>query len=77
MNRLPHKLKEELLALLPPTIFFFRNTLFGDLMFTGLFAGVMEWLAKGAKEPSLLDEEAGEEEETEGEKQPVEAEVQE
>ena len=43
----------------PPTIFFFNKTLFGDLMFTGLFAGVMEWLAKRADEPSLLDDEAG------------------
>jgi hypothetical protein len=41
----------------PPTIYFFRNTLFGDLMFTGLFSGVMEWLAHRKREPSLLDEE--------------------
>jgi len=41
----------------PPTIYFFRNTLFGDLMFTGLFSGVMEWLAHRKGEPSLLDEE--------------------
>ena len=61
----------------PPTIYFFRNTLFGDMMFTGLFSGVMEWLAKSAKEPSLLDDEEGVDEETDGEKQPVEAEVQE
>ncbi len=47
----------------PPTIYFFRNTLFGDLMFTGLFAGVMEWLAKRADEPSLLDDEETEEQE--------------
>jgi hypothetical protein len=40
----------------PPTIFFFRNTLFGDLMFTGLFAGTMEWLAHLRHKPSLLDE---------------------
>lgn len=40
----------------PPTIYFFRNTLFGDLMFTGLFAGVMEWMAHRKGEPSLLDE---------------------
>jgi hypothetical protein len=59
----------------PPTILFFRNTLFGDLMFTGLFAGVMEWLAKRAEEPSLLDDEAGEP--AEGEKQPAEAEAKE
>ncbi len=58
----------------PPTIYFFRNTLFGDLMFTGLFAGVMEWIAKRNEEPSLLD---NEEEETEGEEKPVEAEVKE
>ncbi len=49
----------------PPTIFFFRNTLFGDLMFTGLFAGLMEWVAHRKGEPSLLDE--GEEEEKPGE----------
>lgn len=46
----------------PPTILFFRNTLFGDLMFTGLFAGVMEWMARARGEPSLLDETAEEEE---------------
>lgn len=45
----------------PPTIYFFRNTLFGDLMFTGLFAGVMEWVAKRRGEPSLLDREEDEE----------------
>lgn len=51
----------------PPTIYFFRNTLFGDLMFTGLFAGIMEWVAHRKSEPSLLDseEEEGEEEEAE------------
>ncbi len=60
----------------PPTILFFRNTLFGDLMFTGLFSGVMEWLAKRSDEPSLLDDD---EEETagDGEEQPVEVEVKE
>lgn len=48
----------------PPTIYFFRNTLFGDLMFTGLFAGLMELVAQHKGEPSLLDgdeEESGEE----------------
>ena len=45
----------------PPTVFFFRNTLFGDLMFTGLFAGIMEWVAHRKEEPSLLDEEEGSE----------------
>jgi hypothetical protein len=44
----------------PPTILFFRNTLFGDLMFTGLFSGVMEWFARRAEEPSLLDDDAPE-----------------
>lgn len=47
----------------PPTIYFFRNTLFGDLMFTGLFAGVMEWIAQRKGEPSLLDSEDEETEE--------------
>ncbi len=41
----------------PPTIFFFRNTLFGDLMFTGFFAGIMELIARRQGSPSLLDEE--------------------
>lgn len=58
----------------PPTILFFRNTLLGDLMFTGLFSGVMEWLAKKADEPSLLDNE-DEEEVEDGEKEPVEVET--
>lgn len=59
-----------------PTITFFYKTMIGDIMFTGLFAGIMEWLAKSASEPSLLDDEEGEEaEEAESEKQPVEAEA--
>ena len=58
----------------PPTVYFFRNTLFGDLMFTGLFAGVMEWLAHRKGEPSLLD--AGEAE-AEPEEQPAEVKVEE
>jgi hypothetical protein len=58
----------------PPTIFFFQKTLFGDLMFTGIFAGAMEWLAKRAGEPSLLDDG---EEEKETEEKPVEAEAKE
>jgi hypothetical protein len=49
----------------PPTIYFFRNTLFGDLLFTGLFAGIMEWVAKRRGEPSLLDEEEAAEDGTE------------
>ncbi|MDB6115362.1 MAG: hypothetical protein JWQ62_2307 [Lacunisphaera sp.] len=55
----------------PPTVLFFRNTLFGDLMFTGLFAGIMEWIAHTKKEPSLLDREGEEESEAE----PVEVEA--
>lgn len=58
----------------PPTFLFFRNTLFGDLMFTGLFAGVMEWLAKRADEPSLLDE-SEEDEVVEGDEKPAEVEA--
>jgi hypothetical protein len=58
----------------PPTVLFFRNTLLGDLMFTSLFAGVLEWIAKRSGEPSLLDDEA---EETEDEEKPVEAEAKE
>jgi hypothetical protein len=55
----------------PPTIFFFRNTLFGDLMFTGFFAGLMELMAHRQGKPSLLDgEDVGETEE-----KPVEVEV--
>jgi len=46
----------------PPTITFFRNTLFGDLMFTGLFAGLMEWTAHRQGQPSLLEDEAAAEE---------------
>ena len=42
----------------PPTLFFFRNTLFGDLLFTGLFAGIMEWLAHRRGAPSLWAETA-------------------
>jgi len=32
----------------PPTLWFFRNTLAGDLLFTGLFAGVMAFSAARA-----------------------------
>ena len=55
----------------PPTVFFFRNTLLGDVMFTGVFSGIMEWLAHRKEEPSLLDEE---DERPESEGIPVEAE---
>jgi len=37
-----------------PTLFFFRNTLVSDLLFTGLFALVMEYAALRAGRPSLL-----------------------
>lgn len=38
----------------PPTLFFFRNTLVSDLLFTGLFAVAMEFAALRAGRPSLL-----------------------
>lgn len=37
----------------PPTILFFRNTFVSDLVFTGLFAGAMEYAAFRAGRPSL------------------------
>ncbi len=58
----------------PPTIYFFKNTIFGDLMFTGVFGGAMEWLAQRKGEPSLLDGEK-DAEESEAETEPVEAET--
>lgn len=38
----------------PPTLFFFRNTLASDLLFTGLFAVTMEFAALRAGRPSLF-----------------------
>lgn len=38
----------------PPTIFFFRNTLVSDLLFTGIFALSMEFAALRAGQSSLL-----------------------
>lgn len=38
----------------PPTLYFFRNTLIGDLLFTGLFALALEYAALKARQPSLL-----------------------
>jgi hypothetical protein len=38
----------------PPTLFFFRNTLVSDLLFTGLFALAMEFAALRARRDSLL-----------------------
>jgi hypothetical protein len=38
----------------PPTLFFFRNTLVSDLVFTGAFAFAMELAARRAGQPSLL-----------------------
>lgn len=38
----------------PPTLFFFRNTLVSDLVFTGIFVLAMEWSALRAGEASLL-----------------------
>ena len=42
----------------PPTLFFFRNTLLSDLVFTGLFAGAMEFAARRAGQPSLIGKRA-------------------
>jgi hypothetical protein len=38
----------------PPTLWFFRNTLLGDLAFTALFALALEWRARRLGAPSLL-----------------------
>lgn len=38
----------------PPTLFFFRNSLVSDLLFTGLFAVTMEYVALRRQQPSLL-----------------------
>lgn len=38
----------------PPTILFFRNTLLSDLFFTGMFATLMEYVARRSGQPSLL-----------------------
>lgn len=38
----------------PPTLLFFRNTLLSDLLFTSIFARVMEHVALRAGHPSLL-----------------------
>lgn len=43
----------------PPTILFFRNTLLSDLLFTGVFAFVMEAAARREGRPSLLSKPAG------------------
>lgn len=42
----------------PPTIFFFRNTLVSDLLFTGVFAMAMELGALRTGRPSLLGKRA-------------------
>lgn len=42
----------------PPTLYFFRNTLVSDLLFTGVFALAMEWAARQAGRPSLLSRRA-------------------
>jgi hypothetical protein len=55
----------------PPTVYFFRNTLFGDLMYTGIFAGIMEWIAQRHGRPSLLDHDG----EPESAEQPVKSET--
>ena len=38
----------------PPTLWFFRNTLLGDLAFTGLFVGVMAFAAARARTATKL-----------------------
>lgn len=38
----------------PPTIWFFRNTLASDLIFTAVFAGAMELAARRSGQPSLF-----------------------
>lgn len=38
----------------PPTLLFFRNSLASDILFTGLFAVVMEYRALRSAQPSLL-----------------------
>jgi hypothetical protein len=38
----------------PPTLFFFRNTLASDLIFTGIFAVAMEYAALRSGRESLL-----------------------
>lgn len=42
----------------PPTLFFFRNTLASDLLFTGIFAATMEYAAQRAGRPSLFSKHA-------------------
>ena len=39
----------------PPTLLFFRNTLVGDLVFTGLFAAAMEFAARRARRADALE----------------------
>ena len=39
----------------PPTLLFFRNTLVGDLVFTGLFAGAMEFATRRARRAEAAD----------------------
>ncbi len=38
----------------PPTLYFFRNSLVSDLLFTGVFVLVMEARARRAGQPNLL-----------------------
>ena len=38
----------------PPTLWFFRNTLLGDLLFTGIFAFALEWRALRGGRPGRL-----------------------
>lgn len=38
----------------PPTLLFFRNTLVGDTIFTGIFAGAMEFAARRARRAAAI-----------------------
>ncbi|MFM9029223.1 MAG: DUF6580 family putative transport protein [Opitutaceae bacterium] len=38
----------------PPTLLFFRNTLVGDTIFTGIFAGAMEFAARRARRAEAI-----------------------
>lgn len=38
----------------PPTLLFFRNTLVGDLVFTGIFAGAMEFAARRSRKVAAI-----------------------
>jgi hypothetical protein len=43
----------------PSTLYFFRNTLASDVIFTALFSGVLEWAVRRRGQASLLAGRAG------------------